>query len=67
MEKLNKYYFQGTRWIPGYDDFDYDDYEIEAASEAEAWTKLDKIAKYWKRVGITHINDEPIDKASPTS
>ena len=67
MEKLNKYYFQGTRWIPGYDDFDYDDYEIEAASEAEAWTKLDKIAKYWKRVGITHINGKPVDKASPTS
>lgn len=66
MEKINKYYFQGIRWIPGYDDFDHDDYEIEAHSEAEAWTKLDKVCKWWKTVGITHINGVDVDKASST-
>ena len=67
MEKINKYYFQGIRWIPSYNDLDWDDYEIEAHSEAEAWTKLDKVSKGWKTVGITHINEIAVDQASPTS
>ena len=62
MEKLNKYVFQGIRWIPGYDDFDCDDYEIKAKDETEAWSQLSKIARFWKTVGITHINGKELSK-----
>lgn len=63
---MKKYRFQGIRWVPGYNDFDWDDYEIEANSEAEAWTKLDKVSKYWKAVIITHIDGINVDPASET-
>ena len=58
--KLNTYYFQGTRFIPGYNDFDFDDATIEAANEEEAWKELNKNYKYWKSVGLTHINEQPV-------
>ena len=56
--KLKKYYFQGIRWIPGYDDFDFDDYEIEAVDEKSAWDKLFQFTKKftWKGVSLTHID-----------
>lgn len=58
MAKLNTYEFQGTRFIPGYNDFDVDDYEVEASSEKEAWELLDKYTKMftWRRVGLMYIN-----------
>jgi len=62
MSHTNKYTFQGIRWIPGYNDFDHDDYEIEAQDEKEAWDKLRKTSKYWKAVDITHINGISVDK-----
>lgn len=54
----NTYYFQGVRFVPGYNDFDYDNCTIEATSEKEAWELLGKYTKMftWKRVGITHVN-----------
>jgi hypothetical protein len=54
----NKYYFQGMRFIPGYNDFDADDYEIEASNEQEAWDLLFKHTKKftWKAVGLVSIN-----------
>lgn len=62
MEVKNKYYFQGTRFVPGYNDFDFDDCEIEATSEKEAWDLLDKYTKMftWKRVFLTHVNGKEI-------
>jgi len=60
----NKYYFQGIRFVPGYNDFDWDDFEVEAASEAEAWELLDKYTRRrtWRQVGITHINNQKLNK-----
>ena len=45
MATKNTYYFQGTRFVPGYNDFDFDDFKIEATSEKEAWDLLDKYTK----------------------
>ena len=61
---MNKYYFQGTRFVPGYNDFDYDEYEVTADSEKEAWELLDKNTKMftWKGVGLTHINGIKVEK-----
>jgi len=55
---MTEYYFQGVRFVPGYNDFDYDDFTIDASSEKEAWDLLDKRTKLftWKSVGLTHIN-----------
>lgn len=58
--ELNEYYFQGTRWIPSYRDFDYDDITIVAATKAEAWRELNRLTKYWKGVALTHINGKKI-------
>lgn len=65
MNKLNNYYFQGVRFVPGYNDFDYDDITIEAANEKEAWDLLDKYTKMrtWKSVALTHINGNEVEKA----
>lgn len=62
--KTNKYYFQGMRFVPGYNDIDWDDCELEATSEEEAWEKLDKLTKRftWRTVGLTHINGIPTVK-----
>jgi hypothetical protein len=64
MNTLNKYHFQGMRFIPGYYDFDFDDYTIEAVNEEEAWKELFKMTKKftWKSVGLTHINGEKVEK-----
>jgi hypothetical protein len=53
-----KYYFQGIRFVPGYNDFDFDDAEIEAVDEKSAWDKLYQLTKKftWKRVSLTHID-----------
>lgn len=61
-EMTNKYYFQGTRFVPGYNDFDFDDAEIEAADEKSAWDKLYQLTKKftWKCVLLTHINGDKI-------
>ena len=56
QNKLNTYTFSGIRWIPSYRDFDMDDADIEAANEKEAYDALFKVMKYWKTVGITHVN-----------
>lgn len=58
LEQTKKYYFQGTRFIPGYNDFDFDDYEIEAVDEKSAWDKLFQFTKEftWKGVSLTHID-----------
>ena len=61
---LNKYFFQGIRFIPGYNDFDHDDATIHAANEADAWKELNKNYKHRKGVALTHINDEPVKKAA---
>jgi len=60
---INKYYFQGTRFVPGYNDFDFDDFEVEAMNEEEAWVLLDKYTKRftWSRVGLTHVNDKKVE------
>lgn len=60
----NTYTFQGIRWIPSYRDFDHDDVDIEAANEKEAWDILNKTVKYWKSVGITHINNVEVKQAT---
>ena len=59
----NTYYFQGVRFVPGYNDFDYDACTIEATSEKEAWELLDKYTKMftWKSVGLTHINGVKVE------
>jgi hypothetical protein len=58
MKEMNKYYFEGTRFVPGYNDFDFDDFEIEASNEQEAWDKLFKFTKKftWKGVGLVSVN-----------
>ena len=50
MENIatKKYYFQGTRWVPVYNDFDWDDCEIEATDEKSAWDKLFQLTKHSK-------------------
>jgi hypothetical protein len=55
-----KYYFQGIRYQAG--DWDYDDAEITANNEQEAWEQLYKFRKRhtWSGVAITHINDEKL-------
>ena len=55
---MNKYEFSGMRWIPGYNDFDFDWFECDAKSEADAWKELDKWTTRWtwKSVGIVSIN-----------
>lgn len=60
----NKYYFQGVRFVPGYNDFDWDDCEVEATSEKEAWDLLDQYTRKrtWRSVGITHINGIKVKK-----
>jgi len=57
-KEMNKYYFEGMRFIPGYNDFDYDEREITASSEKEAWELLDTHTKMftWKSVGLTSVN-----------
>jgi len=64
--KKNKYYFQGMRFVPGYNDIDWDDCELEATSEAEAWKLLDVHTKMftWRSVGLTHINGVKIEAAA---
>lgn len=52
-QKLNKYKFEGIRYIPSYGDTDYDDVEIEAISEEEAWKQL---TGTWKGVDLTEVN-----------
>jgi hypothetical protein len=61
----NRYYFQGTRFVPSYGDIDFDDYTVHAFSSDEAWQKLDEDTKMftWSRVGITHINNVKLKKA----
>lgn len=61
-EITNRYYFQGTRFVPGYNDFDFDDAEIEAVDEKSAWEKLFQLTNKitWKRVALTHINSTKI-------
>ncbi len=63
-QEKNKYYFQGMRFIPGYNDFDVDDYEIEAGTEQEAWDELFKFTKKftWKSVGIVSVNGVKVTK-----
>jgi hypothetical protein len=65
LEK-NKYHFQGTRFVPGYNDLDFDDYTVEATDEKEAWELLDKYTKMftWRAVGLTHINGVKVEKES---
>ncbi len=52
------------RFIPGYYDFDFDDYTIEAVNEEEAWKELFRITKKftWKSVGLTRVNGEKVEK-----
>jgi len=54
----NQYFFQGMRFVPGYNDFDHDDCTVTASSEKEAWDELFKYTKRftWKSVSLTHIN-----------
>ena len=55
---MNEYYFQGVRFVPGYNDFDWDDFKCTANSEAEAWNLLAKFTGKWswKSVRLTNIN-----------
>lgn len=64
-ETKKKYLFQGTRFVPSYGDFDYDDCTVEAYNEEEAWKLLDEYTKMftWSRVGITHVNDVKLEEA----
>ena len=52
------------RFIPGYNDFDADDYEIEAKTEQEAWDELFKFTKKftWKSVGLVSVNGVKVTK-----
>lgn len=61
---MNQYYFEGLRFIPGYNDFDFYDIKIEAIDETTAWQELDRKtnAKTWKSVYLTKINDQKIDR-----
>ena len=54
---LKKYYFEGVRWIPGYNDFDFDDYTVTASSEPQAWVELDRATKFWKTVTLVSVTD----------
>jgi len=60
--EFTKYYFQGNRYQAG--DWDYDDAEITAINEQEAWEQLYKFRKRhtWSGVAITHINDEKLNE-----
>lgn len=60
----NTYYFQGVRFVPGYNDFDFDDCTVEATDEKEAWELLDKYTKMftWKSACLTHINGVKVEK-----
>jgi hypothetical protein len=62
---MNNYYFAGVRFVPGYNDFDFDDITIEANNEKEAWTLLDKYTKMftWKSVSLVSINDKKVEKS----
>lgn len=65
---MNEYYFQGVRFVPGYNDFDWDDFKCTANSEAEAWTLLDKFTGgwSWKRVKLTNINGVKVTDTATT-
>lgn len=52
---MNTYIFEGVRFMPGYNDFDWDQVEIRAGSEEEAWELLNKRYNHWKRVGIVSV------------
>ena len=56
---MDKYFFQGVRWIPSYRDFDFDEYEITAETAEKAWELLDKmtVLKSWKSVSLISINN----------
>lgn len=55
-QTLNTYSFSFYAWIPSYRDFDFDDIEIEAATESEAWAIFNKTVKFVKSAGINSIN-----------
>ena len=52
------------RFIPGYNDFDADDYEIEAKTEQDVWDELFKFTKKftWKSVGLVSVNGVKVTK-----
>lgn len=66
MTAINKYHFFGMRFIPGYNDFDADDYIIEAANEKEAWDELFKFTKKftWRSVSLVYINGEKAETSN---
>lgn len=61
-QTVNKYHFEGIRWIPSYRDFDADGCIIEAVDEKSAWQELARQYKNtWKDVQITSINGIKVD------
>jgi hypothetical protein len=60
----NTYTFLGTRWVPGYNDFDFDDFTIIATNETEAWDILWKLSGRftWGEVNLVYINGELVER-----
>lgn len=60
---MNEYYFSGIRFIPGYNDTDWDDAHINAVNEIEAWKKLFQLTKRftWRYVSLSKINGVDIE------
>jgi hypothetical protein len=63
LDNMKEYYFAGIRFVPGYNDFDFDDITIEATNEKEAWELLDKYTKRftWKSVGLVSIDGVKVE------
>lgn len=62
IENLNTYEFEGKRYIPSYEDFDFDSTTIQAYSEEEAWEKLDWRNNGWAKVSLVSVNGEKVLK-----
>ena len=63
---INHYTFQGCRWVPGYNDFDFDDCTVEATNEKDAWDLLYKYTQKWtwKWVNLVYINNEKVQPST---
>jgi hypothetical protein len=59
---MNKYYFEGMRWIGSYGDFDYDCFEVEAMNENDALKELLEKSSNWSSVFLTKVNGVLVKK-----
>jgi hypothetical protein len=66
--KQQEYYFQYYGWIPGYNDFDMDDFTVKATSVEDAWKQFNKLTRYVKSAGLVSIDgikyEEPVKQTA---